>query len=155
MVSSELYQTPWHHVTQNTVNTRCIYLSVDPAGGAEENLTLVPCVDFANHTANHDQSCTFTFNYKNDVTQDAQGRMLAPRSGVLGSPAHVVRQDEQLVLQYGSHGQSYLIEEYGFCLPRLSPSDPGQVIVDDYLGPLLLERSSVLRDALERWGYWR
>lgn len=121
----------------------------------EENLTLVPCVDFANHTPDHQQSCTFTFKYNNDVTHDDSGRPVAPAFGMLQSPACTIKQDDELFLQYGQHANSYLMEEYGFCLPRTSHSGTGEIILDHYLEPLLLMRSESCEDMLERWGYWR
>lgn len=123
-------------------------------GGVEENLTLVPCVDFANHTSNHEESCSFTFNYKDDVTQNSSGQPVAPESGSLSSPLRMIKKDEEIFLQYGQHANSYLMEEYGFCLPRTS-TDTGEVSIDRYLEPLLLARSPECEELLERWGYWR
>ena len=136
------------------VNTRCIYLAVEPQGGIDENLSLVPFVDFANHTSDHEQSCRFTFNYRNDVKHDDLGRPLAPEFGRLISPSCAVKKDQELFLNYGQHSNSYLMEEYGFVLPRTTPLDPGDVILDHYLEPLLLARASLCKELLERWGYW-
>lgn len=109
------------------VNTRCIYLAVEPQGGIDEDLSLVPFVDFANHTSDHEQSCTFTFNYKNDVKHDGRGQPLAPESGILKSPPLAIKKDQELFLEYGQHSNSYLMGEYGFVLPRNAPSDPGRL----------------------------
>jgi hypothetical protein len=137
------------------VNTRCIYLAVQPQSGIDEDLSLVPFVDFANHTSDHAQSCMFTFNYKNDVKHDGLGRPLAPESGTLKSPPLAIKKDQELFLEYGQHSNSFLMEEYGFVLPRNAPSDPGEVILDHYLEPLLLARAPICKELLERWGYWR
>ncbi|KAF8323186.1 SET domain-containing protein [Clavulina sp. PMI_390] len=148
----ELRQWAWAWLN---VNTRCIYLDVQPSGGIEENLTLVPGVDFANHTVDRDQSCTFAFTYKHEARADDFGKPVAPTSGVLTSPAgRPVTAGDELFLQYGTHSSSYLMQEYGFCIPRAAMSDPGEVTLDTYLETLLLSRCEAFRDVLERWGYW-
>jgi len=136
------------------VNTRCIYVAVESQGGIDEDLSLVPFVDFANHTSDRERSCRFTFNYKNDVKHDSFGRPLAPESGSLISPPLIIEKDQEIFIEYGQHANSFLMEEYGFVLPRKAPSDPGEVILDHYLEPLLLARAPSCKELLERWGYW-
>lgn len=136
------------------VNTRCIFLAVDTGSSIEEDLTLVPFVDFANHTADHKQSCHFSVSYKKGCAKDSAGRPVQPESATMWSPPVAIARDEEIYLEYGQHANSYLMEEYGFVLPRKAPSDPGGVALDAYLEPLITQAHPACKDVLDRWGYW-
>lgn len=140
--------------SNHAVNTRCIFLAVEIGTAIDENLTLVPFVDFANHTADHTRSCQFSVSYKNKRDRDSAGQPVEPDSATLWSPPVPIAKDEEIYLEYGQHANSYLMEEYGFVLPRKAPSDPGVVTLDAYLEPLITQAHPACKDMLDRWGYW-
>jgi hypothetical protein len=115
---------------------------------------MVPFVDLINHSSDLDRICAFVTRYKANAMHDSSGRPVAPEKAVLISPSVVVKQGEELFFQYGMHSNAFLISEYGFVLPRSGASDHGEMVLDDVLEPILVQRHPDLQELLERWGYW-
>ncbi|KAF8318622.1 uncharacterized protein EI90DRAFT_3133111 [Cantharellus anzutake] len=136
------------------VNTRCIHLPITSTSSPEEDLTLVPLLDLANHSPDLPRACQFEVKYICDTRRGPSGSPHAPRSVILRSPASVtVKAGEEILLQYGHHSNSALFSEYGFTLERRLDSDPSEVNLD-YAIRLLLQPYASMKDLLERWDYW-
>lgn len=84
-------------------NTRCIYMKLPKflkQENSKQNFTLVPYVDFLNHTL--DEHCTISID--EDCFRVTTGDSC-------------YNSNEQLFFSYGAHGDKILLCEYGFMLP--------------------------------------
>jgi len=157
--SSDMIRYLWAWLN---VNTRCLY--DDLGRRREDNISLCPVFDFANHTwkdtnmrprvPTPDQVWGWT-RISRGIAADLTCETLERK----------VECDEELLLTYGSHANTRLFVEYGF-VNAISEEDifsgeyPGEVIVDDVVmklaegngGKRLL---SEMKDTLEVAGYWR
>ncbi|CUM63195.1 uncharacterized protein PRCAT00000764001 [Priceomyces carsonii] len=80
------------------INSRCLYMKINESNKADDSFTMVPYVDFLNHSC--DDHCT--------LKVDGSGFQVFTGSGY--SP------NEQLFLSYGPHSNEFLLCEYGFIL---------------------------------------
>lgn len=83
-------------------NTRCIYIELPQflRKTPKDNLTLVPYVDFLNHTS--DEMCTIKVNGRQFTVNTAKSSY---------------KPGDQVFFQYGPHDDRTLLCEYGFMLP--------------------------------------
>ncbi|KAH6918599.1 hypothetical protein BKA70DRAFT_1457475, partial [Coprinopsis sp. MPI-PUGE-AT-0042] len=143
------------------VNTRCIHYRVRADQSHEDNLTLCPILDFANHS---DLLPT---------TWPRAGKCelwnIAPRPGkgdnfVLLSPStSMSREGDELFLRYGSHTNQFLFAEYGFVNPAPPASTSagdgtyGSINISPDIEDLFHARGCVgrrMKAVLEDEGYW-
>lgn len=140
------------------INTRSVYY---PLGlTREDNLTLAPLLDMANHTCQADRIATVTI-----VGSSPSSSSLAPIKGAgsieLRLPAGGRRGDE-VCIAYGAHDDSRLFAEYGFHLGREAGSSLNPHAAADVTAVLkrrltaLVEREGSLwrEETLRQTGYW-
>ncbi|VDB82967.1 unnamed protein product [Peniophora sp. CBMAI 1063] len=139
------------------VNTRCLY---DDLGlGREDNISLCPVFDFANHVWTG-----ATMRPQVDSPSSKKPGSSTLRDLTCTTLATPMRPGEELFLTYGSHANARLFVEYGFVNPA-STSDfteyPGEVLIDDVEEAILQQAAgdaptdlSRWRDELEEQGYW-
>lgn len=140
-------------------NSRCVYMDLGYLHH-EDNFTLAPLFDMANHTAVSWLECK--------VRYDAHGvlELLAPQQP---RPDDAGRRGwqkgDEVCITYGAHANSLLLAEYGFVLPSALHACapwPGNrfsdVVVDEAVRSLLGAQGDVgtwKRALLEREGYWK
>jgi hypothetical protein len=123
------------------VNTRCLFYSLTAQHASEDNITLCPLLDYANHS--------FTAPNVNTARLRERGY---PIPTFLSPPDLTLEQGEQIFLYYGSHPRCTLFTEYGF----VDVGAPIEVSVDDLIEWLFenAEDGSEKRKLLEGHGYW-
>lgn len=123
------------------MNTRCLFYSLTAQNPSEDNITLCPLLDYANHS--------FSAPDVNTARLRERGY---PIPTFLSPPDLTLEQGEQVFLRYGSHSRCTLLTEYGFV-------DMGgliEVSVDDLIEELFenAEDGPERRKLLEGHGYW-
>lgn len=97
------------------INSRCLYCEIpvkkDSVDRITSNFTMVPLVDFLNHSDKTDFYC---YPYVNNLKKDKI-------SGIGQFEIHVGDHEynqlgEQIFLNYGAHSNDFLLNEYGFVL---------------------------------------
>ncbi|CCL99118.1 uncharacterized protein FIBRA_01132 [Fibroporia radiculosa] len=140
------------------VNTRSIYYPVQNLPSGNDNLTLCPILDFANHT-------------------DGQSQII-PRTEITSTPSSIVPRrrddytffswtntvighDQELFLRYGGHANRTLFVQYGFVCPfppnAIAEGDVrGEVDVQDLIEDIFATSAigSWIKTTLEDSGYW-
>lgn len=146
--------------SSSTVNTRCIHYRVRASQSHEDNLTLCPILDFANHTDS--LPTTWPQAGKCDLWN------IAPRPGkgddfVLLAPSTLTsKEGDELFLRYGAHTNQFLFVEYGFVNPAplgstSSENTYGSIDISPIVEDLFRARGSTgrqMRAVLEEEGYW-
>lgn len=97
------------------INSRCLYCEIPVKKGSEEgilsNFTMVPLVDFLNHSDKTDFYCyPYVNNFKKDKISGIgqfEIRVGDYEYNQLG---------DQIFLNYGAHSNDFLLNEYGFVL---------------------------------------
>lgn len=130
-------------------NSRCVYMDLNYVRH-EDNFTLAPLLDMANHTARTELECKVRYSRSDGL------ELCAPRQPL--SPG------DEVCITYGPHGNAMLLVEYGFVLPMtLHPETPwpgnphSDVSVDDMVLTLLDEQGAIgawKRALLQSEGYW-
>ncbi|KAK6341881.1 hypothetical protein TWF730_001367 [Orbilia blumenaviensis] len=118
----EEYEWAWA-----VVNTRTIYYRPKKwyKIPAEDCMTLCPFIDYYNHEASGDESCTVSFS--------TDGlRVTTQKSYAAG---------EEIFVTYGQYNNDHLLVEYGFTLPT-NPSD--NINIDHWVLPKLSPRHQEL-----------
>lgn len=139
-----------------TVNTRCLY---DDLGmGREDNISLCPIFDFANHAwtgaTMRPQSGASPSKPGSSTLRDLTCATLDTR----------VQPNQELFLTYGAHANVRLFVDYGF-VNSVSEDEvadyPGEILIDDVEEAILQQTAkdvptdlSRWRDELEEQGYW-
>lgn len=131
------------------VNSRCVYMDLHYARH-DDNFTLAPLLDMANHTPVPGRECKVRFSGKDGL------ELLAPSDGLaLG---------DEVCITYGPHSNATLLAEYGFVLPPDAcggadwPGNPhSEVNVDDAVAQLVHAQGEVgewKQHILQEQGYW-
>ncbi|CCF56918.1 hypothetical protein KAFR_0B06210 [Kazachstania africana CBS 2517] len=93
------------------INSRCLYAKISIKEDDDSSqFTLVPFVDFLNHTAEIDVHC-YPHVTKPKIIQDKVGQFTVR----CGKHSYKQRGDE-LFFNYGPHSNDFLLNEYGFTL---------------------------------------
>jgi hypothetical protein len=123
------------------VNTRCLFYSLTAQRTSEDNITLCPLLDYANHS--------FSAPDVNTARLRERGY---PIPTFLSPPNLTLEQGEQVFLRYGSHPRCTLFTEYGF----VDREAPMEVSIDDLIEELFesVEGGLERRKLLEGHGYW-
>lgn len=85
-------------------NSRCVYMDLHYVKH-EDNFTLAPLLDMANHTALRQKECTVRYSAVDGM------ELCAP-------PESSLQAGEAVCITYGPHDNATLLVEYGFVLPR-------------------------------------
>ncbi|KZV64940.1 SET domain-containing protein [Peniophora sp. CONT] len=137
------------------VNTRCLYDDLNL--GREDNISLCPIFDFANHvyTGATMRPETNASPFKSSSTL---------RDMTCTTLDQAVHPGQELFLTYGSHANVRLFVEYGFVNPVSAQEYaeyPGEILIDDVEEAILQQSAkdaptdlSRWRDELEEQGYW-
>ena len=102
------------------VNSRCVYMDLHYAKH-EDNFTLAPLLDMANHTKHPKKECRVRFSLMDGL------ELYAP----LESP---LLEGEEVCITYGLHDNATLLTEYGFVLPYHVGEDDQQIQANQWLG---------------------
>lgn len=96
------------------INSRCLYCEIPLKQGKddfeESNFTLVPFVDFLNHSDQMDQFC-----FPEVITSQKIGSGIGQFIMRVGSHEYN-KTNEQIFLNYGPHSNDFLLCEYGFVM---------------------------------------
>ncbi|CAG7849029.1 SubName: Full=Uncharacterized protein {ECO:0000313/EMBL:CCA67122.1} [Serendipita indica DSM 11827] len=122
------------------VNTRSLYYSCKRAKSHQDNITLCPLLDFANHSFS---ATNFNSSYYRKNGHPIP-TMLAPAKGLQAG--------EQLFLLYGFHSNPTLFTEYGFT----DEHAPKEIQIDQAIEDLFQrdDEGKEKRELLESHGYW-
>lgn len=159
----DILDLPTH--TFHIVNTRCISFPISLISDRENDLTLCPVIDLANHTADPQKSCALALlSSPFEVAKHGD----AIKFVEVESPPSPMKMGDQLYLRYGPHSNATLFAEYGFVLPKFAHGNSvadvgdldmhqnyGQVLVDDIIEEMF-EKSgrSWMKEMLQEWNYW-
>lgn len=95
------------------INSRCLYTEVSlKQDDAASNFTMVPFVDFLNHTQEVDVHC---YPQRDALRRGSHG--LGQFTIRCGNHAYKVPHEE-IFLNYGAHSNDFLINEYGFVIKQ-------------------------------------
>lgn len=141
--SSELFERFLH--VYFIINSRCLYSKVQLRKGDEESqFTMVPYVDFLNHTEEVDAHC-YPKVLKTPKGQSSMG----PFSLRCGEPGYE-RVGDEIFLNYGPHSDDFLLNEYGFVLEK---NQWNYLDVSEDMEALFNGHPAVV-SFLEHHGYW-
>ncbi|PCH38210.1 hypothetical protein WOLCODRAFT_136101 [Wolfiporia cocos MD-104 SS10] len=145
-----------------SVNTRCIHYPVREPRTDEDNQTLCPILDFANHSENNSQIVPI-INARSSVPK-AGARQRSDDYRFVSCADSSIAKGQQLFLRYGGHANRTLFVEYGF----VNHFEANAIIHGGFRGELDLQDSveellgkslhdlhyPFIRRALEDEGYW-
>ncbi|CAB4255001.1 similar to Saccharomyces cerevisiae YDR198C RKM2 Ribosomal protein lysine methyltransferase, responsible for trimethylation of the lysine residue at position 3 of Rpl12Ap and Rpl12Bp [Maudiozyma barnettii] len=95
------------------INSRCLYAEIQlKKDDVASKLTLVPYVDFINHSTEIDSFCYPKIEYTHANITGA-GQFV-----IRGGPYTYETPNEQILFNYGPHSNDFLLNEYGFTLPE-------------------------------------
>ncbi|KAG8743162.1 hypothetical protein FRC12_015113 [Ceratobasidium sp. 428] len=126
------------------VNTRCLYHDLGLLR-SEDNITMCPLLDFANHTPLQSMS----------ITQDG----FALCDGMAFSSSTHLQPGEEVYLRYGGHSNALLFAEYGFVFPTNTGDARAEISIDSDVEELLKScgdyeaKAQLLKDR-NYWGDW-
>lgn len=126
------------------INSRCLYTEI-PLKNDDilSKFTMVPFVDFLNHTQDVDVHC---YPKVNLVNRSSYG---------LGSfgiycGTHIYKTiGEEVLLNYGAHSNDFLLNEYGFVIPKNEWN-----FIDITPEITTMVKTPEIKDFLEDNGYW-
>lgn len=105
----ELYESFLH--VYFIINSRCLYSKVHlKENDVESQFTMVPFVDFLNHTEGVDQHC-----YPK-VTRNPKAKIEVGAFSLRCGDNGYSTANEEILLNYGPHSNDFLLNEYGFVL---------------------------------------
>lgn len=151
------------------INTRSVFLPLGQKSH-EENFTLAPILDMANHSST--ESEVYTVKVTGSVNGQIKAvpgagslELYAPIKQALG-PHGSLRRGQEVFLQYGSRDDCQLLIEYGFHLAGTQTSAPGwqgnahaSLSLDSYISRHLTEldskESQMKVEALKEARYWQ
>ncbi|SCU81730.1 LADA_0C00738g1_1 [Lachancea dasiensis] len=105
---NELFQHFVH--TYFVINSRCLYIDVPLKKSIADNFTMVPFVDFLNHSSDSELYCTPRI----EVLK--RGVCGLGTFNIVGGNYKYSTVGEQILLNYGAHSNDFLLCEYGFTL---------------------------------------
>lgn len=127
------------------INSRCLYSKVLLRKGDEESqFTMVPFVDFLNHTEEINEHCY----PKVGRTPKAQTNM-GPFSLRCGERGYN-RIGDEILLNYGPHSNDFLLNEYGFVLEK---NQWNYIDISEDI-QAMLEGKSAMISFLKHHDYW-
>ncbi|UZJ56886.1 hypothetical protein CBS101457_006206 [Exobasidium rhododendri] len=141
-----------------SVNSRCVFvpLGLKPH---QDNFTLAPLLDMANHTMKKDLECKVTWTSTGGLQLRAPAKSHRPQGFLPG---------QEVMITYGAHSNGTLLSEYGFTLPSTTSSRPtswdgnpfAEVNVDAMVEAELLEEKDEQARykksrLLQEHGYWK
>ncbi|KAG9128163.1 hypothetical protein FRC07_003992 [Ceratobasidium sp. 392] len=126
------------------VNTRCVYHDLG-FQQSDDNMTMCPLLDFANHTPLQSMS----------ITKDE----FALCDGMAFSSSTHLKPGDEVHLRYGGHSNAVLFTEYGFVLPidtRNAHTINGEMSIDFDVEELfkLCQDHATKSQLLKDWNYW-
>ncbi|KDQ14019.1 hypothetical protein BOTBODRAFT_33134 [Botryobasidium botryosum FD-172 SS1] len=146
------------------VNTRCISFPISSTPDRENDLTLCPVIDLANHTADPQKSCALAL-LSSPTELGEHGDII--KFIEVESPPSPMKKGDQLYLRYGPHSNATLFAEYGFVLSKFTCADGtggddpdvhqnyGQVVLDDIIEDMFeTSGRSWMKEMLQEWNYW-
>lgn len=127
------------------INSRCLYAEIPmKKDDVANNFTLVPFVDFLNHTEEVDTHC-----YPKLAQHRKKIYSLGQFSIRCGSHQYT-RVGEEIMLNYGAHSNDFLLNEYGFVLKE---NKWNFIDITEEVTSLMKENSEVALFLKEN-GYW-
>lgn len=140
-------------------NSRCVYMDLAYAKH-EDNFTLAPLLDMANHTPVPWLQCKVRYDPRGGLELLAPSHPRPECAGRYGW-----RKGDEVCITYGAHANSTLLAEYGFVLPAIihaeEPNWKGNVFCDvqfdDEVQALFTRQGDIgqwKRALLEHEGYW-
>lgn len=90
------------------INSRCLYMEIPMKTDIKDHFTMVPFVDYLNHTNEVDVHC---FPRVNNMKKHEYG--IGEFSIHTGNHEYSIK-FEELLLNYGAHSNDFLLNEYGF-----------------------------------------
>ncbi|KAG8756245.1 hypothetical protein FRC14_003260 [Serendipita sp. 396] len=122
------------------VNTRSLYYGCKRSRSHQDNITMCPLLDFANHSLGATNFNTSEFRRAGHPIPT----MIAPKNGL--------RSEEQVYLLYGFHSNQTLFVEYGFT----ASISPPELSIDSRVVTRFgkTEGGAEKRALLEARGYW-
>lgn len=128
-----------------TINSRCLYAEI-PGNGDDtaSNFTLVPYVNFFNHTVDPDVHCYPRVKYMK------KGKCGIGKFEIYCGRYSYKDLDEQLYLNYGAHSNDFLLNEYGFLI---SNNHWNNLDISKEL-KCILAKSPETVAFLKEWDYW-
>lgn len=127
------------------INSRCLYAEIPmKKDDVANNFTLVPFVDFLNHTEEVDTHC-----YPKLAQHRKNIRSVGQFSIRCGSHQYT-RVGEEIMLNYGAHSNDFLLNEYGFVLKE---NKWNFIDITEEVTSLMKENSEVALFLKEN-GYW-
>ncbi|GAV52909.1 hypothetical protein ZYGR_0AI01910 [Zygosaccharomyces rouxii] len=126
------------------INSRCLYTEVPlKQDDALSKFTMVPFVDFINHTHDVDSHCYPKINLR-----DRGSRGLGAFGIYCGD--HIYKNmGEEILLNYGAHSNDFLINEYGFVIPS---NEWNYIDITPEITAMV--KDPQLQSFLENNGYW-
>ncbi|CAR26919.1 ZYRO0C04466p [Zygosaccharomyces rouxii] len=126
------------------INSRCLYTEVPlKKDDILSKFTMVPFVDFLNHTQDVDLHC---FPKMESLNRSSHG--LGPFSIYCGNHTYQTV-GEEVLLNYGAHSNDFLINEYGFVIPNNKWN-----YIDITPEVINMVKDSTIQKFLENNGYW-
>lgn len=140
-------------------NSRCVYMDLKYSNH-EDNFTLAPLLDMANHTAVPWLECKVRYDPRGGLELLAPSQ---PRPSDAGRTGWC--KGDEVCITYGAHANTTLLAEYGFVLPRAIHSDNKawtgnrycDVLLDEQVNELFRQQGELgdwKRELLENEGYW-
>lgn len=126
------------------INSRCLYTEV-PLKKEDilSKFTMVPFVDFLNHTPDVDLHC-----YPRTDPRRKCSHGLGPFVIYCGDHRYKTR-GEEILLNYGAHSNDFLLNEYGFVIPNNQWN-----FIDVTPEIINMVHDTALQKFLEENGYW-
>lgn len=127
------------------INSRCLYSKVQLKRDDEESqFTMVPFVDFLNHTDEVDQHCF------PEITRDRRDPSGTGIFSLKCGKRGYTKPGEDILLNYGPHSNDFLLNEYGFVLQenRWNFIDISDEVTN------LIDGDAVMTEFLKSHDYW-
>ena len=141
-----------------SVNTRCIYHRLEKVQSDENNMTLCPILDFANHTPTPPFMMPQATRAEIWDTGPSKRRKYGEDFVLLSPSTTSTPANEEMFLRYGAHSNATLFAEYGFVNHFDGEQKDGlELEVDKEVEALFSSRGAVgswMREVLLDEGYW-
>ncbi|KAL4067610.1 hypothetical protein V8B97DRAFT_1949899 [Scleroderma yunnanense] len=138
------------------VNTRCIFYRLKSSKSDPNNLTMCPVLDFANHSP--DKSNMHPSPNNADIWNFAPIPSIGEGLRFFSKDDVTIEENNEILLKYGCHSNKTLFVEYGFVneIHDAAVGIDGEVDVRDVVEKCFTDphRSHVVKDVLEKEGYW-
>lgn len=126
------------------INSRCLFFEIPlKEGDIFSQFTLVPFVDFLNHSDQVDVYC-----YPKFEKRTRPGYFLG-KFNIICGVHNYVQPGEQILLNYGAHSNDFLLNEYGFTLDQ---NKWNYINIDKEI-MTIIDQDKKIRTYLEEKGY--